>query len=412
MSTLLIEPFGGMAGDMLLAALLDLGDPRFTLADLQALAARLVPGECRLNRTEVRRGGLAATHLEVVTDESLRPPARHLSQLLELIAQAELGAAAEERAGRVLRRLAAAESRVHGIGIERVHFHEVGAVDTLIDVGGACLALERLGVERVVATPPLLGEGTFHCEHGELPVPAPGTLALLEGVPHRRGGGSFERLTPTGAALLAECVDAFDGQVSTAVVATGTGYGAGTREASEGPANLVRVQLLSEAGAEDLSRDPSVWLGAFNLDDATGEEVGFLVERLRDAGALEVWTQDVQMKKDRPGVIVNALCRRGRRSAIETVAFDNSPTLGMRWQRFERTECEREELQVELYGHSIRVKRRIRPRARRTSPAERRDVSPEFDDLAAAARATGRSLRDLEHEAQSLVLQQLRNRGR
>jgi len=202
MTTLHLEAFGGMAGDMLLAGLLDLGDPRFTLDDLRELAAALVGDEAQLDLERVLRGGLEASLLTVRTPESDRAPPRHLADCLALIESAPLSDAAKGRASSVFRRIAEAEARVHGCGVEEVHFHEVGAVDALIDVCGAALALDHLGIERVVGPPPLAGSGTVRCAHGEMPVPAPGTAEIMRGrtMVH---GGEGERLTPTGAALFA-----------------------------------------------------------------------------------------------------------------------------------------------------------------------------------------------------------------
>ena len=399
MNTLYVEPFGGMAGDMFLAALLDLDDPRFQLAELERLADALVPGEARLAVEETKRGSLRALHLRVRTPESEHAPHRHLSDLLGLIDRAPLGASARGRAGGVLRRIAAAEGEVHGTGPDTVHFHEVGAVDTLVDVCGAALALERLEVERVHASPPLAGSGTVTCAHGEMPVPAPGTAGIMRGLPMSLGGGG-ERLTPTGAAVLAEFVDAFEppGAFRSAAV----GYGAGARDPASGPPNLLRVQLGVSAGA---GTRRVAWCLRCNLDDATGEEVGFLLQELRAAGALEAWSEAVQMKKDRPGVVVSALCREDARDELERLCFDHSPTLGVRWARFERTECEREELMVELDGGTVRVKVRRRPGAAVATPL---DVSPEHDDLAVLARATGRPLRELERRSVEAALAVLR----
>ena len=403
MTTLYLEPFGGMAGDMLLAALCDLGHDAFGLGDLRTLADDLVPGQARLDLEEVRRGGLRARHLEVRTPETGSLPHRHLGDLLALIAGSALPARVASRAGAVLRRLAEAESTVHGIAVEEVHLHEVGAVDTLIDVCGAVLALERLGVERVVSSRPYVGGGMVRCAHGEMPVPAPGTQALLVDVPVRRGPGG-ERLTPTAAALLAEIVDEYEPEEAWTVRATG--YGAGRRDPDEGPPNLVRVSLcVPGAGGAAVAR-PEVWLLEFNLDDATGEEVGFLLGELRAAGALEAWSAAVQMKKDRPGTLVSALCRPADRGSLERAVFDHSPTLGVRWSRRERTECAREELEVELEGAAVRVK--LRRRA--DQPVGPADLSPEFDDLAALARRTGRSLRDLEHAAVAAAVRRLEAR--
>jgi len=391
---LLIEPFGGLAGDMFLAALLDLEHEAFRLGDLEALAAALVPGECRLAASVVERGGLRARVLEVRTEESDDPPHRHLSDLVELLAASPLAPASRARAERVLVRLAEAEARVHGVALEEVHFHEVGAVDTLVDVCGAVLALERLGIERVLATTPYVGGGTVRCAHGELPVPAPGTAELLRGLPQRRGPGG-ERVTPTGAALLAELVEAFEPEEPLQVERQG--YGAGQRDPAEGPPNLVRVALCvpGERGARaggPVGARAEVWQLECNLDDATGEQLGFLLGELRRAGALDAWSVPVQMKKDRPGALVQALCRADARAALERLVFAHSPTLGLRWIRCERTECAREELTVELGGQRVRVKVRRRP----TGELGPEDLSPEHDDLAALARASGQSLRALE----------------
>ncbi|MEW6072678.1 MAG: nickel pincer cofactor biosynthesis protein LarC [Planctomycetota bacterium] len=404
MALLYLEPFGGIAGDMLLAALLDLGDPRFTLRDLSGLAAALVGGECTLRQEEVRRGSFRAIRLVVTTPESARPPHRHLADLVALLAASPLGPRARARAAAVLERIARAEARVHGAAIEDVHFHEVGAVDTLIDAGGAALALERLGVEEVRAAVPYVGGGRIAGAHGPMPVPAPGTAEILRGTPVVHGPGG-ERVTPTGAALLVELAREVGAPFS--LQAAAIGYGAGARDPAEGPPNLLRVQL--GAGAGDGPAQRSVLELAINLDDASGEEVSFLVEALRQAGALDAWCTPVLMKKGRPGVVVSALARPENRSALERAAFAHSPTLGVRWSPAERTELLQETIEVELAGplagERVRVKVRRPPEA--VPGSSPRDLSPEHDDLARLSRATGRPLRELE----ALVREALRRRG-
>jgi len=403
MRTLWLEPSGGLAGDMLLAALLDLGDPRFDLAVLEDLVRRLVPGEASLAVEPVRRGAFAALRLDVRTAESAAPPERHLAELLALLERADLPPGVAGRAAAVLRRIAVAEARVHAIDVDEVHFHEIGAVDTLVDVAGAVLALERLAVERVVSAPPYVGGGTVRCAHGEVAVPAPGTAELLRGLPHAAGPGG-ERLTPTGAALLAELVDSFEPRGARVVEALG--YGAGAREPAEGPPNLVRVQLGRslpgpesaevpdlEAGLPAGARTTSVHGVEFNLDDATGEEIAFLLERLRAAGALDAWTVPCQMKKGRPGVVVTLLCRAADLPRVRAEAFRHSPTLGLRTRAWERVECARDEIVVRLEGREVRVRRRLGV----TDDAHA--LSPEFEDLAALARASGRGLRELAERA-------------
>lgn len=396
MSILWIDPFGGMAGDMFLAALLDLEDPRFGLDDLVGFVRGFLPDDCSLVSEDVLRGSLRGRLLHVRSSETEDPPHRHLSDLVALVEQSGLGQAAQERACAVLRRIAVAEAEVHGSEPEKVHFHEVGAVDTAVDVGGALFALERLEVQRVLSTAPYVGGGTVRCAHGVMPVPAPGTAAILGSLPHRRGPGG-ERLTPTGAALLAELVEGFDVQVDWTVGATG--YGAGLREPQEGPPNLMRVQLGEEAPGVPAAE---VTLLEFNLDDMTGEEVGFLVGQLRTSGALEVWSTPVQMKKDRPGVVLSMLCRHDRRAELEEVALRHSSTLGLRWTSWKRTECPRRTLVVQVEGQEVRVVQRLGP----AGTSSRFDLSPEYDDLAALTRATGKSLADLEAEVLRQAWQQ------
>jgi uncharacterized protein (TIGR00299 family) protein len=390
-----------MAGDMFLAALLALEDPRFRLADLEQLAEALLPGQVRFSTEVAWRGSLSGLMLTVSTPESENPPHRGLADCLELIARSPLTLAARERASNVFRRIAEAEARVHGTEVEKIHFHEVGAIDALVDICGAAHALDRLGVRRVLATPPLTGTGTVRCAHGEMPVPAPGTAEIMRGLPMQIGGGGGERLTPTGAALLAEYVDEF--QAPELFVAARIGYAAGHRDPTEGPPNILRVQLGVQGGKE---RRSEAWLMEVNFDDMTGEEVGHLLQLLRERGALEAWSAPVQMKKDRPGCVVSALCRADRRLDLEQAVFAHSSTLGVRWLKCERTELEREQREVEMSGGRVRVKVRMGRAAH--GPL---DVSPEHDDLARLSRESGRSLRELEREAVDLVLSELRRDG-
>ncbi len=387
LTTLLLEPFGGIAGDMLLAALIDLGDPRFGLDALRLLAEELVPGEARLTLTSVERGGIAASRLDVRTPETERAPSRHLSDLCGLLERSSLGANARERAISVLTLLAEAEARVHGTTPDRVHFHEVGAVDTLIDVAGASLALECLGVTRVVSTPPLVGEGTVRCAHGTMPVPAPAVAELLTGRAHTLGGGS-ERTTPTGAAILAAWSEPL--VAGTVMTCGARGYGAGSTEPEEPPPNLLRVQLAEDSAGVRTE----AWQLEVNLDDMSPEEVGHAIGALRAAGALEVWSTPVHMKKDRTGVVVSALCRADARDGLEEVVFALTTTFGVRWSRVERTECDRRSVEVEVEGHPVRVK--VRQRGGET---RERDLAPEHDDVARVADATGLTLREVRRRA-------------
>ncbi len=409
MNTLYIEPFSGMAGDMFLAALLDLGDPRFTLVDLRSVCDALVPGESRLDVETVWRQNLSGRMLSVHTSETDTTPHRNYADIERIVLGSSLGDGVKQRALAVFRRIAIAEGHVHGCSPDEIHFHEVGAVDTIVDVCGACFALERLGVSRVTASPPVTGTGTVKCAHGTLPVPAPAVAEILRGRPMSISGGGGERLTPTGAALLAELCPTFE--PPHAFTAELIGYGAGHRDPKEGPPNVLRVQLGVEAAS---TRRTNVWQVDVNLDDMTGEELAFAADKIRDAGALDVWMQSVVMKKGRPGVVLSALCRAEERARIEQTLFDATTTLGVRWTPYERTECERRIVSVEVLGARVRVKVRERPSANGRSTLERKDLSPEHDDVAALAREQGRSLREVESlavDAALIVLAGARTNG-
>ena len=405
---LLVEPFGGMAGDMFLAGLLDLGDPRFQLDDLVEFAEHLLPGEATFASESVWRGSLSGRHLDVRTPETGQSPHRGLADLTLILDRSKLSAPARDFAVRVLTRIAEAEGRVHGCSPEEVHFHEVGAVDTLVDVGGAALALERLRIGRVYVSPPILGSGTVTCAHGEMPVPAPATAELLRGLPQRAGGGGGERCTPTGAALLAEMgalgraggVAAFELPAGEWTVAR-VGYGAGSRDPKEGPPNLLRVQLGEASKVEGQGgANGEVQEVRVNLDDLPAEAIGDLVAGLRDAGALDVWTAPIYMKKDRPGVLVTALVRPEQRAGIVAMLFERSSTFGVRWSSAERIEAGRSTRTVAVEGVEVRIKERVRPAYEGRSPEGARDQFCEHEDAARLARHLGVPLR----EAHALAL--------
>lgn len=399
MSLLYVEPFSGLAGDMFLAALLDLADPRFTLEDLRATCDAILPGEVRLEVEVAWRQNLSGRLLTVQTPESERAPHRVYADVERLVRAAgergTLSRAVQDRALAVFWRIAVAEGRVHGCPPEEIHFHEVGAVDTIVDVVGACVALERLGVTQVASAPPVTGTGTVRCAHGIMPVPAPAVAELVKGREVLVTGGGGERLTPTGAALLVELCPRFG--APGAFAADAIGYGAGHRDPKEGPPNVVRVQLgrvASDARADSFA--PNAWQVDVNLDDMTGEELAYVAQHLRDAGALDVWTTAVTMKKGRPGVVLSALCRASERHALETSLFELTTTFGVRWSPRERTECGRRTLEVLVLGASVRVKVRERPERDGASPFGPKDLSAEHDDVARVASQHGLTLREVE----------------
>ncbi len=328
-STILyLEPVGGIAGDMFLAAALDLGVP------LEALEAPLrtlgVAGWTFARSTQVRHA-LSGTHLDVVVEKAAHEH-RALSEIEKLIAASGLSAKAKERATKVFRLLGKAEAKVHGIPLETVHFHEVGAVDSIVDICGAAVALELLGDPEVFCAPPPLGSGTARTAHGVIPVPVPATLELLKNVPVRFEGLG-ELTTPTGAALVRAFATV--GPPPELVVEK-TGYGVGTKDFAD-RANVLRASL-GRRGADAASR---LWVLETNLDDCSPQLLGLVLEKALEKGALDAWVLPAVMKKSRPGHLVGVLCDAEHRSALEALLFRETTTLGVRATSVERTALER-----------------------------------------------------------------------
>jgi uncharacterized protein (TIGR00299 family) protein len=290
------------------------------------------------------------------------------------------------RALAIFEALGRAEARVHGIALERVHFHEVGAVDAIVDVAGAAIGLERLGVVRVTASPVALGSGSVESEHGRLPLQAPATLELLRGVPTVPAHVRWETVTPTGAAILRSVVDEF-GELP-AMTVESIGHGAGNERPGPLP-NLLRAVLGRGAGVQ---RDRIVVLET-NLDDFVPEHYEFLMERLFAAGALDVSLQPLQMKKNRPGILVRVLGRPSDRIALARVLFAESTAIGVRTSESERIVLEREALRVRTRFGTIRVKRVFDPDGGAL-------VSAEVDDCKRAAARSGAPLREVVRAAE------------
>ena len=319
-----LDCFAGVAGDMWVAALLDAG------LEFRALEAAIdslrLPG-VRIARESVRRAGFAATRFVVTVDAP--PVERHLADFVAILdAARDLPAPVRDAAVRTLEYLADAEAAVHGRDRESVHFHEVGGEDTLCDVVGAALGMAELGIERVFASPVEVGDGVVDCDHGRLPVPAPGTLANLVGVPIVRRGFPGERTTPTGAALLRTFVDGYDDPPPFVVRAIG--HGAGTRD-DPGRPNLLRVTLGDLTGDVLAGRvtDALTEL-CCSVDTATGEALGWLVGRLLEDGARDAWIVPAVGKKGRPLHVVHALVDAAARRAVIDRMLEESTSLGVR----------------------------------------------------------------------------------
>jgi len=377
---------------MFLAALLDAGLSRRDLAeDLAGLKL-----DHSLRVTNVKRGALSARYLEVRVPKrqgakkaSAQHPHDHGRTYLEItriLARAALDAAVRERALAIFEALGHAEAKVHGIPLERVHFHEVGAVDAIVDVTGAAIGLARLGIDRVTASPVALGEGSVETEHGRLPLPAPATFELLRGIPTVPAHVCWETVTPTGAAILRTVVDEF-GSLP-AMTVESIGHGAGNDRTGPMP-NVLRAVI----GSHSASVADRVVCLETNLDDFIPEHFDHLMERLLEAGALDVSLQHQQMKKNRPGFLVRALARPSDRLALARILFEDSTAIGVRATESERIVLAREAHRVATPYGRIQVKL-VRDDAGRTT------VSAEYDDCKRAARRAGVPLREVVRAAE------------
>ena len=365
---LYLDLFSGASGDMLLGVLLDLGLP---LETLQAELDKISLSGYELETERQVRRGLTGTKLHV-HDLSQEHPARHLHDVRRLIQEGSLSERVRETSVAIFERLARVEADIHGVCVEEVHFHEISAVDSLVDVVGFVAGLEQLGVERAFSSPVPLGSGAIETEHGLIPVPAPATLALLAEVeaPTRPHPAQTEIVTPTAAALLAELATFERPPMRVQAV----GYGFGQKEFPW--ANAVRA-WLGEAPVE-VGRDEATLLEC-NLDDATGETLGYAMERLFEAGALDVWFTPVQMKKNRPGVVLSVLARPDRADALAQIVMRETTTLGLRILPLARIVAERRVRGVETPWGSVRVKEKW-------LAGECIAISPEYEDCARIAR--------------------------
>ena len=362
----------GVAGDMLLGALVDAGVPLEVLAHaVDALDLGIT-----LTATTVTRGGIGATKVEVHAPDD-DATSRPWSVVRELVTG---------RAHDVFARLAAAEAQVHRVAVDDVHFHEVGAHDALGDVVGVCAGFAHLGLDRLHCSAVTLGSGQARGAHGPVPVPGPAVLQLLQGLPVQGGRPTWEATTPTGAALLAELVT--DWGPLPPMTPTATGCGAGTKD-PEGVANVTRLVLGEPAvPTEDLLLET-------NVDDLDPRLWPHVLQRLLDAGASDAWLTPILMKKGRPAHTLSVLCTADRQPGVRAVVFSETSTLGLREQALTKHALERTETVVEVEGQRVRVKH---------GWLDGREVNaqPEWEDVLAAATALGRPAKQVLREAQRL----------
>ena len=364
----------GISGDMFVGALLDVG------ADFGGVEAGLASLGLKgyvIRAEEVRRKGIRGMHFRVLQEEGVKQPHRHLAHIREIIERGKLPEDVKAASLGTFQRIAEAEAAVHGTSVEKVHFHEVGAVDSIVDVVGAYLALHSLGVDRVESSPLNVGGGTVQCAHGVLPVPAPATAELLRGVPSYGGEVQVELVTPTGAALITSVAAGFGAMPMLRVERVG--YGAGTRELADRP-NLLRV-LMGE-GEPASGGGCSVRVIETNVDDMSAELLAPLVGNLIAAGARDAFLTQVMGKKGRPGYLVTVLCDEEKVSELVGVLMDNSTTFGVRMRREERVCLAREWRKVETPWGDVRIKL-----GGQEGEVTRR--APEFEDCRAVAEAAG-----------------------
>jgi len=357
--------FSGISGDMTLGALVDAG------CAVEQLRAQLrglqVPG-WELTAEKVWKNGMAATYVKVVTEDQSKH--RSLSAILEILEKSQLGSGVRERAGAIFRKLGEAEARVHDAPLEKMHFHEVGAVDAIVDIVGACVGFQALGIEKFACSPLNVGGGTAKMAHGVLPVPAPATANLLQGKPTYSNGVQKELVTPTGAAIVATLCDSFGPQPAMSVSAIG--YGAGMADL-EGQPNVVRIMVGEAAEKSVAGFDEEIAVVEANLDDMNPQIYGYFLEKALEAGALDVYTTPVQMKKNRPGALLTVLCRPQDTNPLMTLIFAETTTFGVRTYRAQRRVLPREWVNVGTEFGEVRIKvSRVNGRILH--------VAPEFED--------------------------------
>ena len=371
----------GISGDMTLAALIDCGA---NLSSIQSAIDSMDLG-AQLSVATVRKRGFRAIKLHIAAPED--PQHRDLDQILSRITRARLSSGARKIASRIFERLAKAEAAVHGVSIDQVHFHEVGAIDSIVDIVGTAVAWDQLRIERAMASPVPTGTGFVQIAHGRVPLPAPATAELLKGAPIAQCNLPYEMTTPTGAAILSELVGSYGAMPSMQLESIGSG--AGTLEFHD-RANLLRIFLGTQheaLPAQEHHGDRVVVLET-NLDDVTGEEIGFAIEQLWQAGALDVFTMAIQMKKNRPGTLLSVIADPEHTERIEQVMFRHTRTLGIRRSLQDRSILVRRSLQIDSPWGKVACKEVIYPDGKR-------ELSPEYEECRKIAIEHGLKLADV-----------------
>ncbi|HXX99864.1 MAG TPA: nickel pincer cofactor biosynthesis protein LarC [Candidatus Limnocylindrales bacterium] len=384
MKTAYFDCFSGISGDMTLGALVDAGCPLDFLRD--KLRGLQVPG-WEISAEKVWKSGLAATHIRVKTEDTRTH--RSLSTILGILEHSGLESRVKQRASDIFTKLGEAEAAVHDVPLEKIHFHEVGAVDAIVDIVGACIGFGELGIESFACSPLNVGGGTAKMAHGILPVPAPATARLLMGKPTYSNGVQKELVTPTGAAIVATLCENFGPQPAMKVSAIG--YGAGTTDI-EGQPNVLRIMVGEVSNKVVEGHGGTIRVLEANLDDMNPQIFGYLLEKALAAGALDVFATPIQMKKNRPGTLVTVLCQPEDEAKFQAMLFAETTTLGVRSHLVERQALPREHVKVTTRFGEVRVK---------ISRAgdQVQHASPEFEDCRKLAEEKNVPLHEVMEQA-------------
>ena len=384
MKLVYFDCFSGISGDMTLGALVHAGVP---LDHLRSELNALDVADWELRAENVWKNGMAATHVRVITQETHTH--RSLSAIETILQKSRLAAPVRDRAIAIFRKLGEAEAAVHDVPIEKIHFHEVGAIDAIVDIVGACIGFAHLGIERFACSPLNVGGGTAKMAHGVLPVPAPATARLLLGKPTYSTGIQKELVTPTGAAIVTTLCDNFGPQPPMSV--TAIGYGAGTTDLEAQP-NVLRLMVGDATAKQEGNYDQEIRIIEANLDDLNPQVYGYFLERALAAGALDVFTTPIQMKKNRPGTLLTVLCNPADESKFQALFFAETTTLGVRSHTTQRRCLPREwETVATPYGE-VRMKL-----ARIDGKVVQ--ISPEYEDCRKLAEANSVPLHSVMQEA-------------
>lgn len=385
MNILYLDCFAGISGDMCLGALIDAGaDPGWLERELRSLPV----GGWSMKAVRTSSRGITGTRIKIELDEHHQPH-RHFSEIRELILGSPLPEKARDISLNIFQRLAEAEGKVHGVPAGHVHFHEVGAVDSIIDIVGTSLALQYLKVEKVACSPVPTGGGQIQCRHGLLPVPAPATAELLKGVPLRRLDVEGELTTPTGAAVAAALASEFGPLPEMKVEAVGYGFGS----KDFGIPNFLRVFLGSRADTPAPGVNDSILVMEANIDDMNPEFCGYVTDLLLSAGALDAFTMPVYMKKNRPGFQLTVLCRPRHRDQLLQILFEETTTLGVRFREEQRAILNRRVEEVDTPYGGVRIKTALDSGGRPLKSA------PEYEDCRKIAMEKGVPLREVYQSA-------------